>query len=903
MNSPLVLCLALLAASVNAGMANYHRHLPETLLPSQYGYFDYIRTLNSTQTRATPNSAVREVTVQHSAQQEKSYFLLHLPIFIPYGKKVIDPPGGAILAAHHFNTANSSIVPQVKDCGYRITLEFHNTRRSPLEASRQLYDVLMRQPEGVGTTQQPYPAAIIGALFTRVSIPLATLSGVFKLPMVNHGSTSTKLDDKGQYPTFGRVIASTRGTAVATAKYFTQLKVLHLGVLYVGDDYGESQARELQSEAEQLGIKVVVASFDLEPKNTLSLRIEQAIRKLRQSDFRYFVGVFYKSQLEVIMREAYKLGIAGPGYFWLFQEEMGELIRDYVVKGGANDTLVQALHGSAEITTDSSPDVLAGRRGYDAFMEAWPGGMIGNEEFESYLQTKLPFENHPLSSKFREKPNYLTRLMYDAVMSVGLGACKAAKERNIYFSGTTLYEAFKQNQFDGASGRVVIDKKTGTRDHNTVLYSMYNIVADNPEENGDVKFLAKVTSIYENNKAEMNPKTELKDDEIDAQWIPVQGVDFIYSNDETTALMDLPPLHVTHSTMSDALKIFGYILCGFILLLSTLAASWTYAYRNTKVIKKAQPEFLIMLCLGTFVMGTTIVPMSLEEPVDQNLLDGACMSLPWLFSIGFVVSFSALLSKQIRINKIFHTKQFRRVEVRPKDALRPFVILFLLNFTVLLTWTLVAPIEYVRSPSGSHDRFGRSQSTSASCSVENTAAGITFLSFLLAINFVVVVYANVEAYKARDIKTEFSESRYIGISMVCILQACLVGLPVMATAKDSRSSLFATLTILITITCLAILLPIFMPKYMFLRQLKHEAKVKEERKKAQDEGKMSKTHSVSRSTNSEGMKILDKNEDPTIQTANLRKKIAQAQRQTVMLQRINFEMKDDLTKMRQPVSK
>lgn len=902
MNTLLSLCLALLLATSCSGIATNHRHLPETLLPSQYGYFDYIRTLNSTQTRVTPNSGVQEVTVQHNGQQQKSYNLIHLPIFLPYGKKVIDPPGAAILAAHHFNTANETIVPQVKDCGYRITLEFHNTMRSPLEASRQLYDVLMRQPEGVGTPHQPYPGAIIGALFSSVSIPLATLSGVFKLPMINHGSTSTKLDDKGQCPTFGRVIASTRGTAGAMAKYFTEIKVLHLGVLHVGDEYGESQARELQSAAEQLGIKVVVASFVLEPTNTLSSRIEQAIRQLRQSDFRYFVGVFYKAQLKDIMREAYRHGIAGPGYFWMFQEELGELTRGYVVEGGGDDTLVQALHGSAVITTDSSPDVLAGRRGYDAFMEAWPEGLISNEEFESYLQTKLPFQNHPLSSKFRENPNYLTRLMYDAVMSVGLAACKAAKERNVFFSGTTLYEAFKQNQFDGASGRVVIDQKTGTRDHNTVLYSMYNIVANNPEENGNVKVLAKVTSIYENN-AEMNPTTELRPNEISAQWIPLQGVDFIYSNDETTAPMDLPPLHVTHSTMADALQIFGYVLCGFILLLSLLAASWTYLHRNTKVIKKAQPEFLIMLCAGTFVMGTTIVPMSLEEPVDQNVLDGACMSLPWLFSIGFVVSFSALLSKQIRINKIFQTKQFRRVEVRPKDVLGPFVILFFLNFTVLLTWTLVAPIEYVRSPSGSHDRYGRLQSTSASCSVENTAAGITFLSVLLAINFVVILYANVEAYKARGIKTEFSESRYIGISMVCILQAYLIGLPVMATATDSRSSLFATMTILITVTCLAILLPIFMPKYMFLRQWKQEVKAKEEQKKAQDEGKISKTQMVLRSSTPEGIKILDKSEEETIQTANLRKKIAQAQRQTVMLKKINFEIKDDLTKMRQPVAK
>ena len=52
-------------------------------------------------------------------------------------------------------------------------------------------------------------------------------------------------------------------------------------------------------------------------------------------------------------------------------------------------------------------------------------------------------------------------------------------------------------------------------------------------------------------------------------------------------------------------------------------------------------------------MGSAIIPLSLDDEVlSQRGASMACMAVPWLFSVGYVLSFTALFSKTWRINKV-----------------------------------------------------------------------------------------------------------------------------------------------------------------------------------------------------------------------------------------------------------
>jgi hypothetical protein len=94
------------------------------------------------------------------------------------------------------------------------------------------------------------------------------------------------------------------------------------------------------------------------------------------------------------------------------------------------------------------------------------------------------------------------------------------------------------------------------------------------------------------------------------------------------------------------IRIIGYILMSIILISSTGALIWVVINRDLAVVKASQPPFLIIICVGTFIMGTAILPLGIDESIASvKGCSIACMSVPWLISIGFSVCFAALFSK------------------------------------------------------------------------------------------------------------------------------------------------------------------------------------------------------------------------------------------------------------------
>lgn len=109
-----------------------------------------------------------------------------------------------------------------------------------------------------------------------------------------------------------------------------------------------------------------------------------------------------------------------------------------------------------------------------------------------------------------------------------------------------------------------------------------------------------------------------------------------------------------------ALRALGIILFSLQLALTLACAAWTVYYRERRVVKASQPLFLCLVCFGTFVLSLSIIPLGIqgkyrsvkdnttgeltdEENPEVAGVDAACMALPWLFSIGFSIVFSALL--------------------------------------------------------------------------------------------------------------------------------------------------------------------------------------------------------------------------------------------------------------------
>lgn len=99
-----------------------------------------------------------------------------------------------------------------------------------------------------------------------------------------------------------------------------------------------------------------------------------------------------------------------------------------------------------------------------------------------------------------------------------------------------------------------------------------------------------------------------------------------------------------------------------------------------------------------------------------------------------------------------------------------------------------------------------------------------FFVVLVCVNLFVLIILNIYAYLSRHIHTEYSESRYIGLVNASMLQAAVIGLPVVYLVYDDPLTYYIVITLLISVTCMAILGFIMYPKYVGLKQWREDVK-------------------------------------------------------------------------------
>lgn len=286
---------------------------------------------------------------------------------------------------------------------------------------------------------------------------------------------------------------------------------------------------------------------------------------------------------------------------------------------------------------------------------------------------------------------------------------------------------------------------------------------------------------------------------------------------------ELPTVDVNENLISD-LKIVGYLFFSIVACLALTCMAWTYIHRNGTVVRSSQPVFLIMMATGVLIMASAMIPLSFEatdDDINGKLSDevwaeGICMSVPWLATIGFSVTFSALFSKTWRINRFFHSSErFARIQVGEKDVLGPFIAVVSLNCVVLVVWTVVDPLTYIREFEEGTDMFNREIASIGYCRSDHAEY---FLAPLAIINLAVLVVASWQAYNARNIKSEFAEASYIAFAVFSLAQAFCTGIPVVAVVRDDPQAFYLVLTCILFVLSMVILLLIFLPKVFMERK-------------------------------------------------------------------------------------
>mmetsp|Transcript_37887 Transcript_37887/g.64709 ORF Transcript_37887/g.64709 Transcript_37887/m.64709 type:complete len:798 (+) Transcript_37887:172-2565(+) len=282
-----------------------------------------------------------------------------------------------------------------------------------------------------------------------------------------------------------------------------------------------------------------------------------------------------------------------------------------------------------------------------------------------------------------------------------------------------------------------------------------------------------------------------------------------------------------HTFISPTLKAFGIVLFGLQALLTVLCAAWTVYYSPRTVVKASQPIFLCLVAFGSFVMSLGIIPIGIQgkyryvqDPSTGQLLtdvdnpeigriDAACMALPWLFSIGFSIVFSALFAKIWRIRKIFKAvENFVRRAVPVKEVLYIMVGVILVQVVILLCWQFIDPLRWQRHVIFD-DLNGYPTKSVGYCASDNV---YRFLIPLICIDGLMLFYALYLCFVTRKIESDYQEGTWITASVLSIIQILLLSIPILVIVENDNNAYYFVRAAVLFLISSTVTMLIFFPK-------------------------------------------------------------------------------------------
>jgi hypothetical protein len=464
--------------------------------------------------------------------------------------------------------------------------------------------------------------------------------------LVSGGASSILTGNDAKY-TIGNYLSYSDLFPAVMEYLLQELNIEYLAIVY--EDVPKQKAMVESFGHVLAGTMLVHETFCLAKEDFVeSAYSGNALQQLKDSGIRNIFLQLDSASFAVTIAEALdRLEMLNGEYFYIL---LGDSMDPSNLAGFFHDELrrrsaiSQLLHGSIWIG-EIDPFRLNGES--DPFLRAWRNMNTTTlwEKVQLPGLSDLPFATYENVFFQSQVPYRLSSYVYDSVIALGLGNCYS--NRNINNNATMMngdpYEmdvvrnVGARVSFQGASGLVKFhdSNQEASRDSSQgIILAAYNI---RTVEDGD-----EVAS-YESLVSQMEPGEP---------WNSSSGSTILYSD----STYSRPPQYVYSNMnyLSDPVRAFGISMFAVGALLSVLGLMAISYYEGDALVKIAQPLFLKIICVGSFIENFTIFTISFDENQgwSDNALDAACVATPWLFFLGHATIYSAIFCK-VRERTIF----------------------------------------------------------------------------------------------------------------------------------------------------------------------------------------------------------------------------------------------------------
>ncbi|XP_048682526.2 metabotropic glutamate receptor 4 isoform X2 [Caretta caretta] len=622
---------------------------------------------------------------------------------------------------------------------------------------------------------------VIGASGSSVSIMVANILRLFKIPQISYASTAPDLSDNSRYDFFSRVVPSDTYQAQAMVDIVKELKWNYVSTLASEGSYGESGVEAFIQKSREDGGVCVAQSVKI-PREPKAGEFDKIIRRLLETSHARAIIIFANEDDIRRVLEAAKRANQTGHFIWMGSDSWGSKISP-------------VLH--LEEVAEGSVTILPKR--------------VSVKGFDRYFSSRT-LDNNRRNIWFAEfwEDNFHCKLSRHALKKgSNIKKCTSIAGTPVTFNengdAPGRYDIYQYQIKNSTAEYKVIGHWT---DHLHLkiermhwpgaAHQLPSSICSQPCKPGERKKLVKGIPCCWH--CERCDGYQYQLDEFHCKMCR-----FNERPDENhTSCVPIPIVKLEWSSPWAVVPVF-IALMGII---ATLFVVVTFVrYNDTPIVKASGRELSYVLLTGIFLCYATTFLMIAEPSM------GTCSLRRIFLGLGMSISYAALLTKTNRIYRIF--EQGKKSVSAPR-FISPASQL-VITFSLISLQLMGVCVWFIVDPSHSIIDFEDQRTTDPLFARGILKCDISDLSLicLLGYSMLLMVTCTVYAIKTRGVPETFNEAKPIGFTMYTTCIVWLAFIPIFFGTSQSAEKMYIqtmTLTISVSLSASVSLGMLYMPK-------------------------------------------------------------------------------------------
>ncbi|XP_052382467.1 metabotropic glutamate receptor 4-like isoform X1 [Oncorhynchus keta] len=696
---------------------------------------------------------------------------------------------------------------------------------------------------------------VIGASSSSVSIMVANILRLFKIPQVSYASTAPELSDNTRYDFFSRVVPPDTYQAQAMVDIVKAMRWNYVSTVASEGNYGESGVDAFIQKSREDGGVCISQSVKI-PREPKQGEFDKVIRRLRENPNARVVIIFAnEDDIRRLLQAAKKANQTGH-FIWVGSDSWGSKISPVLHQEEMAEGAVTILPKRQSIRGFDRYFIsrtLENNRRNIWFAEFWENNFackLSRHAVKKGSGLKKCTNQERIGKDSNYEQEGKVQFVIDAVYSMAhalhnmhrelcpgkVGLCSRMDPIN----GTLLLKHIRMLNFAGIAGNPVLFNENGDAPGRYEIYQ-YQI----RNRTAEYKIIGHWTEqLYLNIRAMHWPgggrqipysicshpcqagerKKIVKG--IPCCWHCERCNGYQYQSDTYSCKMcrfDLRPnenhtacrpIPIVKLEWSSPWAIIP-VLISVAGIMATLFVVVTFIrYNDTPIVKASGRELSYVLLTGIFMCYATTFLMFSAPDV------GICSLRRIFLGLGMSISYAALLTKTNRIYRIFEQGSMSVSAPRFISPASQLVITFSLTLVQLLgvcIWFGVDPSQAIIDYEDQRTANPDMARGVLKCDISDLS-----LICLLGYSMLLMVTCTVYAIKTRGVPETFNEAKPIGFTMYTTCIVWLAFIPIFFGTSQSTEKMYiqtTTLTISVSLSASVSLGMLYLPKvYVILRR-------------------------------------------------------------------------------------